>query len=167
MTLNRRAVLAAPLLALVAGCAQPTKFRKYSGPQVTRIVVYKAKRKMYLISGNVAIRTYDIDLGFRPTGDKVVAGDGGTPEGHYIIDRRNPNSRYHLSLGISYPNERDIAKARALGQDPGGDIFIHGTPTGTRVLTPDWTWGCIAVENEEIEEIYAMVRDGTPITIYG
>ena len=167
MTINRRTVLAVPALALAAGCAQPSKFKTYNGPAVTRIVVQKKARRMYLLDRTTPLRGYEIDLGFRPEGDKVVEGDGGTPEGHYVIDRRNPNSRYHLSLGISYPNEEDIAKAEALGQRPGGDIFIHGTPTGTVITQRDWTWGCIAVENPEIEEIYAMVNVGTPISIYG
>jgi murein L,D-transpeptidase YafK len=95
----------------------------------------------------------------------VQEGDGRTPEGAYRIDRRNPNSRFHLSLGISYPNARDVAYARENGLDPGGDIFIHGTPTQWS-NTPDWTWGCIAVTNEEMDEIFFMVETGTKIFIY-
>lgn len=165
MRVDRRWLIAATLSAAVSGCA-PTKFRRYDGPAVTRITIVKSARKLYLWSGANAVRAYDIDLGFAPEGDKQFEGDGKTPEGHYRIDRRNPNSRFHLSIGISYPNARDVAEAAALGKRAGGDIFIHGTPTGFVSLNPDWTLGCIAVKNEEMEEIYAMVRDGTPISIY-
>ena len=83
-----------------------------------------------------------------------------------MIDRRNPNSRFHLSLGINYPNEADIAFAKAEGKKPGGDIFIHGRPLQYQRGPRDWTWGCIAVTDEEIEVIYSMVQDGTPISIF-
>ncbi|MDJ1009581.1 MAG: L,D-transpeptidase family protein [Paracoccaceae bacterium] len=158
-------VLPALLVALVlAGCAP--RVVTYDGPEVTRIVVHKEARKMYLLHHDRALKTYDIDLGFEPDGHKRKSGDGKTPEGTYIIDRRNPDSIFHLSLGISYPNARDVAVARRLGVDPGGEIFIHGeSPLGS-LRGPDWTWGCIAVTNEEMEEIYVMVRTGTPITIY-
>ncbi len=162
MAILRVLLLCAAALAL-GGCA--SKFRTYDGPEVTRVLVYKEDRRMFLIHGNEVLRGFDFELGFAPAGDKQVEGDGRTPEGDYLIDRRNPNSAYHLSIGISYPNEADIAEAKALGKEPGGDIFIHGTPR--RFLRQDdWTWGCIAVTNREMEDIYAMVRDGTPITIY-
>lgn len=159
-----KAALAALLVAGVSGCT--SKFRSYDGPEVTRVLVYKKSRQMYLVNGNKVLRSYRIALGFAPSGDKLVEGDGRTPEGHYTIDRRNPDSRYHLSIGIDYPNERDVAEARAIGKSPGGDIFIHGQGDLLTQLLPDWTSGCIAVTNDEIEEIYAMVRDGTPISIY-
>jgi len=114
------------------------------------------------------LRTYPVGLGFAPTGHKQFEGDGRTPEGSYLIDRRNPESLFHLSIGISYPNEADKTFAAAQGKSPGSDIFIHGgprpgiDPTNVR----DWTAGCIAVTDSQIEEIYAMVRDGTPIDIY-
>ena len=92
-------------------------------------------------------------------------GDGRTPEGVYEIDRRNPQSQFYLSLGISYPNEKDIAEAKALGVDPGGDIFIHGRPKKYQSDLIDWTLGCIAVTNREMREIYAMVETGTKIII--
>jgi murein L,D-transpeptidase YafK len=120
---------------------------------------------MHLMHDQTALKTYRFNLGFAPTGHKQVEGDGRTPEGAYRINRRNPNSAYHLSIGISYPNDRDREVARALGKPPGGDIFIHGTPSAF-AGKPDWTWGCIAVTNEEIEEVYAMVQDGTPVFIY-
>lgn len=138
---------------------------KYRGPEVTRIQVFKESRQMQLLHHTSLLKAYSFDLGFAPVGHKTQEGDGRTPEGGYYIDRRNPNSRFHLSLGISYPNAHDIAYAEANGIDPGGDIFIHGTPTRW-VGTPDWTWGCIAVQNEEMDEIYAMVNNGTLITIY-
>jgi murein L,D-transpeptidase YafK len=142
-----------------------SKFRTYDGPEVTRIEVWKAERRMTLFHHDEPLRTYRIALGFAPEGHKVQEGDGRTPEGWYTIDRRNPNSRYHLSLGISYPNARDIEVARSLGVSPGGDIFIHGRAGAHRGKPRDWTAGCIAVRDREIEEIYAMVRDGTPILI--
>lgn len=164
MRLTRRFALLGGVAAFLSGCA--SKFRSYGGPEVTRIVVFKSQRKMYLLHNQKALKKYQIALGFAPVGAKAVEGDGKTPEGHYYIDRRNPRSRFHLSLGISYPSARDVAEARALGKDPGGEIFIHGRGTLISQLKPDWTWGCIAVKNDEIEEIYAMVRDGTPISIY-
>ena len=108
---------------------------------------------------------YNIHLGFAPEGHKQFEGDGKTPEGLYRIDRRNPNSDFHLSLGISYPNVKDFAAAKAQGKSPGGDIFIHGQKSRFRKDKPDWTWGCIAVTNDEIEEIYAMVKNDTLIKI--
>ena len=115
---------------------------------------------------SIIFRTFEIALGMMPIGDKKQEGDFKTPEGDYFIDRRNPDSAFHLSLGISYPNENDVKRATKLGKSPGGDIFIHGRGNPTRYLVRDWTWGCIAVTNDEIEEIYSMVRDGTPIAIY-
>lgn len=159
---------ATSVAAIVAGCSSG-KFRTYRGPEVTSIVVNKAARKMYLLHNEDILRSYEFELGFAPVGDKQFEGDGKTPEGTYIIDRRNPNSQYHLSLGISYPNAKDIAEARAMGKEPGGDIFIHGQPNAFKArrgsVGEDWTWGCIAVSNREMEEIYAMVKNGTIITI--
>ena len=150
----------------LAGCSgNRVTVRSYSGPPVTSIVVNKGPRRMYLVSGDTAIRAFDIQLGGDPVGPKRREGDGRTPEGFYWIDRRNPKSAYHLSLGISYPNEQDMALAQAMGVNPGGNIFIHGTPL-EKQSNPDWTAGCIAVTNEEIEDIYVMVRDGTPIHIH-
>lgn len=120
---------------------------------------------MQLIGNQSLLHTYKFELGFEPTGHKLQEGDGRTPEGAYRIDRRNPNSQYYLSLGISYPNANDIAAARARGVSPGGDIFIHGTPQVV-LGKKDWTWGCIAVQNQEMDEIFAMVQTGTPIYIY-
>lgn len=149
---------------LLSGCAS-TKYRTYTGPEITQLVVKKEARRLYLLSGQNVIKTYKIGLGFSPVGHKAVEGDGRTPEGRYIINRRNPNSQFYLSIGISYPNSQDIARARKLGKSPGGDIFIHGRPAKYRNGIRDWTAGCIAVSDREMEEIYAMVRNGTPILI--
>ena len=153
------------LVAIVAlaGCA--SKFKTYDGPEVTRLILLKQDRKLHLMHRDTALKSYDVGLGFAPAGHKQREGDGRTPEGAYTIDRRNPESEFHLSIGISYPNEDDIARAEAEGRDPGGDIFIHGRPWPYILGGRDWTAGCIAVNNREMEEIYAMVRDDTPITI--
>lgn len=152
------------MLIGLAGCS--SKFRSYHGPEVTRVVVYKDQRKMHLLHNDEVLKSYRMGLGFTPQGHKTQEGDGKTPEGQYTINRRNPNSEFHLSVGISYPNTLDRDRAYAQGKRPGGDIFIHGRPKKYRKGGRDWTAGCIAVSNREIEEIYAMVRDGTPISIY-
>lgn len=144
-----------------------SKFRSYNGPEVTRVVVMKADRRMYLLHHNQVLKDFRIDLGFAPVGHKEREGDGRTPEGRYYVDRRNPNSSFHLSLGLSYPNPLDRERASSMGVSPGGDIFIHGGPRrGIDRNGPDWTAGCIAVKNREMERIYAMVRDGTPVDIF-
>lgn len=161
-----RIIVAIALAVVLTGCAQDSRFKTYDGPEVTKIQVFKESRRMYLFHGDQVLRAFDIDLGRVPEGHKQVSGDGRTPEGYYYIDRRNPNSAFHLSIGISYPRPQDVAVARSLGADPGGDIFIHGDPNGQVMDRADWTEGCIAVTNEEMEDIYAMVRNGTPIAIY-
>ncbi len=162
-----RAILLFAVVAIVASCGSQSKFKTYNGPEVTRILVYKENRRMYLMHHDVALKAYDIHLGFTPVGPKEVEGDGKTPEGDYFIDRKNPNSNFHLSLGISYPQPQHRMAARELGKGAGGDIFIHGGPRrGIDRQGPDWTAGCIAVTDDEIEDIYAMVRVGTPISIY-
>nr|WP_093039233.1 L,D-transpeptidase family protein [Roseovarius azorensis] len=162
----RRVLLLGGLAALLSGCA--SKFRSYNGPEVTRLRLYKTQRLLVLDGTDDVLRTYPIGLGFAPEGHKQFEGDGRTPEGSYLIDRRNPDSLFHLSIGISYPNEADIAFAEEQGKSPGGDIFIHGGPR--KGIDPmnkrDWTAGCISVTDRQIEDIYAMVRDGTPIDIY-
>jgi len=159
-----KSLLVLTLFLAVSGCA--SKFRTYDGPEVTRIALFKSVRTMQLLNGDNVLKEYKFDLGFAPVGDKQVEGDGKTPEGRYIIDRRNPDSSFHLSIGISYPNADDIAEAEALGESPGGDIFIHGQYNTFTKRGPDWTAGCISVTNREIEEIYAMVRNGTVIDLY-
>jgi murein L,D-transpeptidase YafK len=159
-----RIFLALAMVLALSACA--SKFRTYNGPEVTRIAVYKTQRQMFLMNDDKVLANYKIDLGFAPRGDKNFEGDGRTPEGRYTIDRRNPNSSYHLSLGISYPNAADIEAARAAGKSPGGDIFIHGASGVFGTRGKDWTAGCISVSNPEIERIYAMVRNGTVVDIY-
>ena len=160
--MDRRTFLALPALLPAAACS---RFIEYDGPEVTRVVVWKEDRRMSLFHGDEVLESYEIELGFAPVGHKEQYGDGRTPEGEYFIDRRNPNSQWYLSIGISYPNEEDRARAREAGVNPGGDIFIHGTPREYR-REEDWTVGCIAVKNREMRHIYAAVQIGTPITIH-
>lgn len=139
-------------------------------PKADRILVEKAKRTLTLFRETKILKVYQIALGSNSVGRKEKEGDGKTPEGIYKIDWRNPQSKYRLSLHISYPNEKDIAHARKQGVSPGGEIMIHGLPNGMSALGPthrltDWTIGCIAVTNAEIEEIWSSVHDGTPIEI--
>ena len=162
MKLIRAGVLIAFVLALT-GCG--SKFLTYDGPEVTRIVVWKEARQMALFHHDQVLMQVPVALGFEPVGHKQRRGDGRTPEGEYIIDRRNPNSAFHLSLGISYPEVHDWMTAKEAGDDPGGDIFIHGKGPNHRKARGDWTAGCIAVTDRQMERIYSMVRDRTPITI--
>lgn len=147
----------------LASCST-SKFKTYNGPEVTSIQVHKGARKMYLLHHDKVLKSYDVALGFAPEGHKQFEGDGKTPEGTYFIDRRNPNSEFHLSLGISYPNAADREYAKAQGKPPGGDIFIHGW-SRKPIKRRDWTAGCIAVKDREMEMIYAMVKDRTVIHI--
>lgn len=169
-----RALIAVMAIAMLASCGgdssqSNSKFKSYQGPPVTQVVVKKGDRKLYLISGRTVVKSYDIDLGSRPAGPKRFEGDGRTPEGMYFIDRKNPRSHYHLSVGLSYPSPQDVAYAAAMGLRPGGDIMIHGLgPQGRQLRTTrrDWTAGCIAVQDADIEEIFAMVNPGVPVFIY-
>jgi murein L,D-transpeptidase YafK len=159
------------ILAGVMLTACATKFRSYNGPTVTGIEIHKAERKMYLLHQGTVLRTYDIALGGNPVGHKQFEGDGKTPEGVYFISHKNPKSTYHLSLGVSYPNDADRAFAASQGKQPGGDIFIHGGPpkkVSGRPRVPrnaDWTAGCIAVTDKEIEEIFSMIETRTSVRI--
>ncbi len=146
---------------VLTGCS---RFPTYTGPEVTQVIVHKSSRQLILMHHDEVLRSYEMELGFAPEGDKEMQGDGRTPEGSYVIDRRNPESQFYLSIGISYPNAEDIAEAEALGENPGGDIFIHGTPNPLR-RGDDWTAGCIAISNREMRQVYSMVRLGTPIDI--
>jgi murein L,D-transpeptidase YafK len=128
------------------------------------VVVSKKKREMVLLRGESVLRTYRIALGREPVGPKRQEGDGRTPEGRYTIDYRNARSKYHLSLHISYPDAADVARAQEAGVDPGGDIMIHGLREGVR-MEGDWTQGCIAVTDEEMDEIWGLVEEGTAIWI--
>lgn len=135
-----------------------------------KVLIEKKARRLTLLSKGEAIKTYTIALGGDPVGPKEREGDNKTPEGTYIIDGRNGNSGYHLSLHISYPNEEDQRRARELGVSPGGNIMIHGIKNGHGKLgaahaARDWTEGCIAVTNQEMEEIYRFVPNGTIVEI--
>lgn len=166
MTGYFRVLLAAlALLGLVSCAKKPDQLPAYHGESVTLIEVHKADRKMFLIHDGKILKSYDIQLGGVPVGKKHFEGDKKTPEGAYMISHRNPRSTYHLSLGISYPNKEDRAFAKLAGKEPGGDIFIHGQPGWVKV-NGDWTVGCIAVTDKEMDEIYRMVNPGTQINIF-
>jgi murein L,D-transpeptidase YafK len=156
-----RLLILLTLAFAVASCGN-SKFRKYRGPEVTQIQVHKADRMMYLLHDDKVLASYDVGLGFEPVGHKQFEGDGKTPEGQYFISYKNPNSDYHLSLKISYPNEADVAYAASQNKPSGGDIFIHGGPND-RTDKRDWTWGCIAVSDRDMEVVYSMVKPGTAI----
>jgi murein L,D-transpeptidase YafK len=134
------------------------------------IVIDKSARRLTLYSSGVALRTYGVALGPAPLGHKEREGDLRTPEGRYTIDWRNPGSAFHRALHISYPSPIDMARARRGGYPPGGDIMIHGTPPrfawlGRAHRLVDWTRGCIAVSNAEIDEIWRAVPNGTVVEI--
>lgn len=129
------------------------------------VLVDKSERQLQLLRKGEVIATFAVALGFAPDGHKTQQGDGRTPEGRYRLDWRNPKSRFYLSIHVSYPNAADKAQAAARGVSPGGDIFIHGTPWLADVVGWDWTLGCIAVSNADMDAIWASVADGTPIVI--
>jgi len=166
----RRAAAMAALAAMLA--AAPSRGDDLLQPvdQVDRIVIEKALRKLTLVKNDQPVRSYRVALGAQPTGHKRREGDARTPEGVYEIDARNPRSDFFLSLRISYPNEADVARARAAGEDPGGQIMIHGLRNGfgwlgDRHQRRDWTDGCVAVTNSEMLEIWRLVDLGTPVEI--
>lgn len=166
-------------LAACSGGQDTPTAQKFYGPAVYKgpamaevladlVVLDKSDRRLTLYSKGRKLGDFPVALGFAPGGAKGKSGDGRTPEGLYTIDRRNPASSFYLSIGISYPNAADVARAEAEGVDPGGDIFIHGQPNGSapgQRLAYDWTNGCIAVSDAEITEIWSRVPTGTPIAI--
>lgn len=132
------------------------------------IIIDKSARSLTLLQDGQPLRSYRIALGFAPDGDKARQGDGRTPEGRFRIAVRNDASKYHLSLGIDYPQADDRARAAAGGYDPGGDIMIHGQPNAlpdTTTIKGDWTAGCIAVSNAEMREIWAATDADTLVEI--
>ena len=134
------------------------------------MVLDKSARRLTLYYRGQEVRTYGVALGKNPVGDKTRRGDGRTPEGLFFIEGRNPQSKYHLSLRISYPDAAHRARSAARGLTPGGDIMIHGLPpafasVGALHRQQDWTEGCVAVTNQEIEEIWRAVPNGAPILI--
>ncbi|HUG72863.1 MAG TPA: L,D-transpeptidase family protein [Steroidobacteraceae bacterium] len=138
-------------------------------PTVTRVVVYKSARRMELLNGDQVLRSYRVSLGLQPRGHKEREGDFRTPEGRYYLTRRNPRSDFFLSIQVSYPNDRDVTRARSNGWEPGGAIMIHGMPNRLRqeldYYTRDWTDGCIAVSNSDMVEIWLFTNSDTPIDI--
>ncbi|MGB0012146.1 MAG: L,D-transpeptidase family protein [Candidatus Sulfotelmatobacter sp.] len=145
-----------------------------SGHQIVlhadRIVVLKKERKLELLSHGKVIKIYKVALGGDPVGPKTRQGDHKTPEGTYVLDFRNSDSKFYKAIHISYPSQHDRALARHNGFSPGGDVFVHGLPNGYGAIgaahrLKDWTDGCIAVTNEEIDEIWKAVPDGTEIEI--
>ena len=163
----RRAPLALVLLVSAAQANAPLAL-----PEIELIRVDKSERTMRLYAGGVLVHTITgIQLGGAPDGPKRFEGDERTPEGRYVIDWGNPQSAYHLSLHVSYPSADDAAHARAQGRPAGGMIMIHGQPNGLPSadlgarVPGDWTDGCIALANAEIELLWDAVGDGTPIEI--
>jgi murein L,D-transpeptidase YafK len=135
-----------------------------------RVVVRKSERRMYLMHGETVLRSYRVALGLNPVGPKEQEGDSRTPEGHYMLTRRNPRSEYFLSIQVSYPNDRDMQRARRNRLSPGGSVMIHGLPNELRreptyYEKRDWTDGCIAVSDSDMLEIWLMTPTDTPIDI--
>ena len=162
-------------LGLSGGAAQAhaasSEVAALPSPKADRVVVHKSLRRLVLLRGDRALKTYRVALGRYPNGRKIRSGDARTPEGSYTLDYRIEDSAFHKAIHISYPNPADRARARSLGVPPGGRIMIHGLPKewSARDLGHpdlDWTQGCIAVTNREINEIWALVEDGTPIDIH-
>ncbi|WP_298451235.1 L,D-transpeptidase family protein [uncultured Marinobacter sp.] len=137
---------------------------------VNKVLVKKGQRRLFLMNGEEIVRSYRISLGDNPKGHKLYEGDERTPEGDYTLDWRNPGSDFYKSIHISYPSETDREMAENWGLSPGGSIMIHGLPNGSEDMAfaytgLDWTNGCIAVNNQEMDEIWQLVNDGTPIRI--
>jgi murein L,D-transpeptidase YafK len=156
------------LLFLLLGCC--LLLPNLALGNANRLVVKKSARKLFLFAGDELLRSYEVALGKNPVGHKERRGDYRTPEGKYLLDWRNPQSRFYRSIHISYPNENDRRRAAAMGVDPGGSIMIHGVPNRYRddqefLISFNWTEGCIAVTNKDMEEIWALVADNTPIEI--
>jgi murein L,D-transpeptidase YafK len=154
-----------PLILLVPGLLQAGDF-----PIADEVIIDKSDRALHLMSDGEIFRTFKIALGIQPEGDKKKEGDFRTPEGRYLLDLRNPNSDYFLSIHVSYPSAADRREAGRDGLDPGGAIMIHGQPnlpsrSETYYRTQDWTNGCIAVSNSDMIDIWLMTGDNTPVEI--
>ncbi len=134
-----------------------------------QVIIHKGERKLLLMKENRVLRSIDVALGLLPKGDKKAEGDFRTPEGSYVLNKRNPASDFFLSIQVSYPNAEDVREARELGVDPGGQIMIHGQPNkpkrGSAYYQTDWTNGCIAVSNSDMIDIWLMTSPDTPIVI--
>ncbi len=154
-----------PILLLIPMATPASEF-----PTADLVIIEKGNRELHLLREGEIFRTFRIALGIRPEGDKQQEGDFKTPEGRYMLDARNPNSEYFLSIHVSYPDLQDREEARRLGVDPGGAIMIHGQPneptrSETYYKTQDWTNGCIAVSNSDMIDIWLMTEVDTPIEI--
>lgn len=141
-----------------------------AGNHIDKVLVVKHERNLQLLSRGKVVKSYKIALGTEPVGPKQVQGDHRTPEGSYVLDSRNEHSQFYKSIHISYPNLRDKTRAAAVHLSPGGDIYLHGVPNGFGSIGAahrlrDWTDGCIAVTDAEIDEIWKLVKNGTPIEI--
>jgi len=164
-----RSLLCLVVLAAGLSVRAETGLRSHY-PQADRILIVKGERKLYLLQDDRVLKTFDVALGLIPNGAKEREGDFRTPEGEYHVEAKNPDSDYFLAIKVSYPNARDIAHARALGVDPGGQIMIHGQPNNPkyderRYQNWDWTDGCIAVSNSDMVDIWLMTSESTPIEI--
>ena len=147
----------------------------YTGPLpegilIDSIAIHKANHEMLVFFHHCLIKKYKVQLGLQAVGCKQFCGDYKTPEGLYHINVKNANSLFHKSLGISYPNAADIERARKCGKSPGGDVMIHGLPNGEENVGPDryqndWTWGCVSVRNNEIDELFIHVVIDAPVMI--
>jgi len=167
---RRHCVVSCLVAALVVlpGAMQPAIASDF--PVADKILVEKAKRRLHLLSNGVAFRTFKIALGLAPDGDKEQEGDQKTPEGYYMLDGRNPDSDYFLSIHISYPSITDRVEAKKKGVQPGGQIMIHGQPnvpnfSAAYYAREDWTNGCIAVSNSDMIDIWLMTPESVPIEI--
>jgi len=164
------AVAFLPLLVVICAASQATHQTTDERKPADRIVIVKSARTMTLENGGQPIKTYKVALGGQPVGPKQQQGDHKTPEGQYFVDAKNAHSQFYMALHLSYPSAEDRARARILGVSPGGDVEIHGLGkkygwVGARHRLTDWTDGCIAVTNEEIEDIFRIVLVGTPVEI--
>jgi murein L,D-transpeptidase YafK len=158
-------VIAAPVLWFECPTAPLPR-----GTKADLLIVDKSARRLSVFARGSLVRSYAVSLGRNPVGPKLREGDHRTPEGRYIIDHHNPNSAFHLSLHVSYPSAADSARAHAAGYSPGGDVMIHGMRNGAgwigrAHLLVDWTDGCIAVTDAEMDQLYEAVPDGTPLEI--
>ncbi len=167
ITRRRRDII---FLAATLCVGQKTPISAQSKAVADSIVISKSAHTLSLKSGNTVLKTYQVALGRGSAGAKQFAGDNRTPEGKYIIDEKKASSSFHKALHLSYPNAEDRARAVKLGKSPGGDVEIHGLPVsfawvGTTQHVIDWTAGCIALSNSEIDELWRMVTVGTPVEI--
>jgi murein L,D-transpeptidase YafK len=168
------------IVGLLVGCLGAAAFVAAGGARADApgavaakadtVLVVKSERRLFLLRDGRVLKSFPVALGRNPVGAKVRQGDGRTPEGRYVLDWRNPGSRFYRSIHISYPRPADRERARRLGVAPGGDIMIHGLPKGRDAIGADhakwdWTEGCIALTNAETDEIWRRVDNGTPIEI--